>query len=170
MHNTKDLLEQALKKKKASEWCRELNVTPSSLSKAKRQGHVSPRFAAFFAIELGADPGYWAAIATAEAEPPGPLKDRLERSLKCQERTHYGHTKDDDEGPNNRLFKSVFCCLDTTRASDKPAAWICHKPMQWHQAEDLKRPNSRLRDAHQAKEWDVDPIGRPATWQHECRL
>lgn len=81
MPKTAELLEKALMKRTASEWCRILNVTPSALSKAKRQGHVSPRFAAFFALELGEDPGTWAAIATAEAEPPGPLRERLERSL-----------------------------------------------------------------------------------------
>lgn len=81
MPTTIDLLKKALEIKKASAWCRELNVTESALSKAKRQGHLSPRFAAFFAMEVGADPAFWAAVATAEAEPPGPLKERLERSL-----------------------------------------------------------------------------------------
>lgn len=84
MTRTGELLEKALKKKTASEWGRIMNVTPSSISKAKRIGHVSPRFAAYFATELGADPAYWAAVATAEAEPPGPLRDRLEKSLARQ--------------------------------------------------------------------------------------
>ncbi|MDO9315162.1 MAG: hypothetical protein Q7T97_11510 [Burkholderiaceae bacterium] len=84
MPHTIQLLEKALELKKAADWCRDLNVTESALSKAKKKGHISPRFAAHMAIETGADPIFWSALAVAEAEPDGPLKQRLMKSLDRQ--------------------------------------------------------------------------------------
>ncbi|WP_382155117.1 hypothetical protein [Hydrogenophaga sp. ANAO-22] len=78
-----ELLSKALDVKRAASWCRDLNVTEAALSNAKKKGHLSPKFAAHMAIETGADPIYWSALAVAEAEPEGPLKrqllDRLNR-------------------------------------------------------------------------------------------
>lgn len=81
MRTTAELLTVALRYKKAAAWCRELNVTEGALSHAKKKGRLSPSVAAFIATETGADPVLWAAIAAAEAEPPGPVRERLERAL-----------------------------------------------------------------------------------------
>jgi hypothetical protein len=81
MPNTIDLLREALKKQRAAAWCRQLNITEAALSTAKKRGRLSPTLAGVFALEIGADPVFWTAVAAAEAEPPGPLRERLERSL-----------------------------------------------------------------------------------------
>lgn len=77
MHSTMELLKKGLKEKNAAQWCRELNVTESALSHAKRKGHLSPRFAAYFAIKTGADPFFWSTLAIAEAEEDSDLKREL---------------------------------------------------------------------------------------------
>lgn len=81
MTSTLELMKHGLKQKPAAQWCRELNVTDSALSKAKREGHLSPRFAAYFAIKTGADPFYWSTLAIAEAEKDSDLKRELMRTL-----------------------------------------------------------------------------------------
>lgn len=81
MPHTLDLLREALTKKKAAAWCRDLNITEAAISTAKKRGRLSPTLAGNLAIEMGADPIFWAAVAAAEAEPPGPLRERLEKSL-----------------------------------------------------------------------------------------
>lgn len=84
MPKTLSLLEKALEKKTAAAWCNRLNITKGTISHAKKRGRLSPTLAGNFAIEIGADPVYWTAVAAAEAEPPGPLRDRLEESLERQ--------------------------------------------------------------------------------------
>lgn len=84
MPHTKDLLLKALEAKKAATWCRDFNITKGAISKAKERGRLSPTLASVFAMELGADPIFWAAVAAAEAEPPGPLRQRLEETLSRQ--------------------------------------------------------------------------------------
>lgn len=81
MPRTIDLLQTALKKQRAASWCRQFNITEAAISTAKKRGRLSPTLAGVFAIELGADPIYWTAVAAAEAEPAGPLKERLEKQL-----------------------------------------------------------------------------------------
>lgn len=84
MRTTAELLTKALEFKKASMWCKDLNITEAALSKAKNRGHLSPTLAGVLAIEMGADAVYWTAIAAAEAEPRGALRERLERALERQ--------------------------------------------------------------------------------------
>lgn len=84
MHHTLDLLSAALRKQNAASWCRKLNITEAAISTAKKRGRLSPTLAGNFAIEIGADPIFWTAVAAAEAEPAGPLRDRLEKSLARQ--------------------------------------------------------------------------------------
>lgn len=81
MPHTIDLLEKALKLKKAAQWSHEFNITRAAITMAKKKGRLSPTLASVFAMELGADPIFWTAVAAAEAEPPGPLRERLEASL-----------------------------------------------------------------------------------------
>lgn len=81
MPKTIELLERALLKRKAAEWCSRLNITKGTISHAKKRGRLSPTLAGNFAIEMEADPIFWTAVAAAEAEPPGPLRDKLEKTL-----------------------------------------------------------------------------------------
>jgi hypothetical protein len=84
MPHTIELLNKALEMRNAAGWCKRFNVTRSTLTMAKKRGRLSPVLAGAFAIEMGADPIYWTAVAAAEAEPPGPLRERLEQSLERQ--------------------------------------------------------------------------------------
>lgn len=84
MPTTIDLLQAALAKKNAAAWCRDLNVTESALSKAKRLGHLSPVFAMHMAIETGADAAFWTALAVAESLPDERMKKRAMKSLQRQ--------------------------------------------------------------------------------------
>lgn len=81
MPHTIELLNKALEIRNAAQWCNKFNVTRATLTNAKKRGRLSPTLASNFAMEMGADPIYWAAVAAAEAEPAGPLKERLEKSL-----------------------------------------------------------------------------------------
>jgi hypothetical protein len=81
MPQTMELLRRALEMRKAAQWCRDLNITKGAISKAKDRGRLSPTLAGVFALEMGADPIYWTAVAAAEAEPEGPLRTRLEKTL-----------------------------------------------------------------------------------------
>lgn len=89
MPKTLELLENALKTKKAADWCRLLNVQQSTICQARKRGRLSPTIAGNLAIEMGADPIYWTAVAAAEAEPPGPLRDKLEKTLERHRSTVY---------------------------------------------------------------------------------
>lgn len=89
MPHTIELLDKALEMRNASQWCKRFNVTRGTITNAKKRGRLSPTLAGVFAMEMGADPIYWAAVAAAEAEPPGPLRERLEASLSRQETALY---------------------------------------------------------------------------------
>lgn len=89
MPTTIELLERALAKSRASVWCRALNVHQSTLCQAKKRGRLSPALASNLAMEMGADPIFWAAVAAAEAEPAGPLRERLEQNLERHKSTVY---------------------------------------------------------------------------------
>lgn len=84
MPHTIDLMKKALEKQTAAAWCNRLNLTKGTFSHAKKRGRLSPTLAGNLAIEIGADPIFWTAVAAAEAEPAGPLRDRLEKSLERQ--------------------------------------------------------------------------------------
>lgn len=77
MLNTMDLLQKALAVKRATNWCDELNVDLSTISKAKQRGRLSPVLAGHFAMKLGENPEHWIAIAALEAEPESELLTRL---------------------------------------------------------------------------------------------
>jgi hypothetical protein len=79
MPHTLDLLAKALDMKRASQWCREFNITEGTISQAKRRGRLSPTLAGNFAIKLGEDPAQWIAIAALEAEPESTLLDALKK-------------------------------------------------------------------------------------------
>lgn len=82
-----DLLKRALALKKAAAWARELNVTETAISLAKKRGRLSPTMAGYFAIRLGEDPIKWAGVAALEAEPDSPLllevKQTAQRVTDC---------------------------------------------------------------------------------------
>ncbi len=77
MPTTMDLLAQALEKKKAAHWCKDLNLDPTALTQAKKRGHLSPAIAASIAMVLGADPMKWAAISGIEADANKGLREAL---------------------------------------------------------------------------------------------
>jgi len=81
MPSTIDLLNKALQKRTAAQWCRHMNLARTTLSVAKVRGRLSPTLAGNLAMEIGQNPIYWAAVAAAEAEPPGPLREKLEQVL-----------------------------------------------------------------------------------------
>lgn len=89
MPHTIELLNRALEKQSAAAWCRAMNVGRATLAVAKKRGRLSPTLAGNIAMEIGADPIYWTAVAAAEAEPPGPLRDRLEKSIARHKTTVY---------------------------------------------------------------------------------
>lgn len=81
MPHTIDLLNKALEIRNAAQWCSRFNMTRASITNAKKRGRLSPALAGNLAMEIGADPIFWAAVAAAEAEPEGPMRERLEKSL-----------------------------------------------------------------------------------------
>lgn len=89
MPHTIDLLEKALEVRNAAQWCTRFNLTRATITNAKKRGRLSPTLAGVFALEMGENPIYWTAVAAAEAEPPGPLRDRLEETLKRHETALY---------------------------------------------------------------------------------
>ena len=85
MHSTMDLWAKAREVKTASQWAKELNLTPSAFSQAKTQGRLSPMIAGAVAIELGEDATKWVAIAALEGsvrEKENPLLHKVERAVK----------------------------------------------------------------------------------------
>lgn len=82
MTHTMELFEKALLKKKAAAWARDLNLTPSAFSQAKKQGRLSPVLAGNIAIELGEDPVEWVAVAALEAERDTEQLARLMKRVK----------------------------------------------------------------------------------------
>ena len=81
MQATMQLLDQALGIKRAAAWARELNITESALTNARKRGRLSPTIAGSIAEQIGEDPQHWTAVAAMEAEPDGPLKNQLLVSL-----------------------------------------------------------------------------------------
>ncbi|MGE8447314.1 MAG: hypothetical protein ACN6O1_13980 [Comamonas sp.] len=77
MSSTIELLEMALKSKRAATWCRELNISTAAFAQAKKRGRLSPLLAGNIAIDLGESPDHWMAVAALEAERESPLRDRL---------------------------------------------------------------------------------------------
>ncbi|WP_074576661.1 hypothetical protein [Polaromonas sp. JS666] len=80
MQKTLELLDKALAVKRAAQWCTELNLDPSAMSQAKKRGRLSPSLAGTLAIELGADPIHWIAIAAIETEKENVLLPRLKEA------------------------------------------------------------------------------------------
>ena len=76
-----ELFKKALDVQKAAAWARELNVTPSAFSMAKKQKRLSPVIAGNIAMKLGENPEHWIAIAALEAEPDGELLARLRKKI-----------------------------------------------------------------------------------------
>lgn len=75
--NTIDLLEKALCRHSAAAWARQMNIDPSTFAQAKRRGRLSPTIAGMIAVEMGEDAQAWIAQAALEAEPDGPLLEKL---------------------------------------------------------------------------------------------
>lgn len=151
MPHTIELLEKALEVRKASQWCQRFNITKGTLSQAKKRGRLSPTLAGVFAMEIGADPIFWTAVAAAEAEPPGPLRERLEASLNSQKTAHYGQPYDGQNTPENLADWSAICRGQTTRRAYTPAGARCHKPMR-----------SRLAANHRRTAWQLRPLRGPS--------
>ncbi len=84
MPSTMVLLERALAVKRAAVWARELNLTDSALTQAKKRGRLSPTLAGTLAEQLHEDALKWTAVAAIEAEPATPLRDTLLRTLEKQ--------------------------------------------------------------------------------------
>jgi len=80
MQKTLELLDKALSVKRAAQWCIDLNLDPSTMSQAKKRGRLSPSLAGTLAIELGADPMQWIAIAAIETEKENVLLPRLKET------------------------------------------------------------------------------------------
>lgn len=82
METTAELLEKALEMRSASDWSRRLDIHRSTLSAAKAKARLSPTIAGNIAIDLGADPVLWVAIAALEAEQKSPLLSSLDAEIK----------------------------------------------------------------------------------------
>lgn len=87
MPHTMELMERALERKQAADWCRHFNITKGAFSQARKRGRLSPTLAGNLAMEMGADPVFWTAVAAAEAEPDGPLRKKIEQLLERQKTT-----------------------------------------------------------------------------------
>jgi hypothetical protein len=84
MPTTIALLEKALNVKRAAAWARELNLTESAFTQAKKRGRLSPTMAGALADELHEDAAKWTAVAAIEAEPDTPLRAKLLKTLERQ--------------------------------------------------------------------------------------
>lgn len=169
MPHTIDLLNKALETKKAAAWCRDLNITKGAISKAKDRGRLSPTLASVFAMEMGADPIFWAAVAAAEAEPAGPLRERLEASLNSQKTAHYGQAHDGQNTPETLADWSAICRGQTTRRAYTPTGARCHKPMQSRLAANHRRTAWRLRPLRGPSARACAPIERHAPERRVCQ-
>lgn len=79
MQHTLELLDKALSVQTASAWATRLNITRQTFSMAKKAKRLSPALAGNLAIELGAYPMHWVAIAALEAEKESALLARLKK-------------------------------------------------------------------------------------------
>lgn len=81
MLTTSQLLERALRVQPAKYWCDRYYLDKSTLSNAKKRGHLSPALAGNLAIDLGEDAAHWMAIAALETERESPMMERLRETL-----------------------------------------------------------------------------------------
>lgn len=79
MQKTMDLFTKALQKGNAAMWARDLNITPATLSIAKKKQRLSPVLAGSIAMKLGENPEHWIAVAALEAEPESELLAQLKK-------------------------------------------------------------------------------------------
>lgn len=77
MPKTAELLRRALAIKGPSAWARELNIAPSAITNARRNGRLSPALAGNIAIDMGEDPARWMLAAYMESEKETQLIERL---------------------------------------------------------------------------------------------
>lgn len=148
MPHTLELLAKALEKQNAARWCSRLNLQRSTFSQAKKRGRLSPTLAGNLAIEIGADPIYWTAVAAAEAEPPGPLRDRLEQSLERQKTVLFRRAHDSKKEAIDLAMRSGFRRGNTTLGGCRQAPLRCHRPMRWHRAALQTQRSQRPRAVH----------------------
>jgi plasmid maintenance system antidote protein VapI len=72
MHTTMDLLAKAMSppyELTEADWCRELDISRTTLSVAKLRGKLSPVVAGNLARLIGEDVEHWIAVAALEAQP-----------------------------------------------------------------------------------------------------
>lgn len=81
MPATLQLLEKALHIKRAAAWARDLNITESAFTNARKRGRLSPTLAGTLAEKMHEDAVKWTAVAAIEAEPDTPLRAHLLKSL-----------------------------------------------------------------------------------------
>lgn len=81
MITTMNLLDQALARKTASDWARDLGLHRNALNNARNRGHVSPAIAGALAEEMGADADKWIVIAALESERDSACKTRMLKRL-----------------------------------------------------------------------------------------
>jgi hypothetical protein len=81
MKTTMQLLTQALKIQRATRWAEELDVDVSTISQAKRRGHLTPAIAGAIADRLGQDPKTWIVISALEGEKESTCKAHLLRKI-----------------------------------------------------------------------------------------
>lgn len=81
MKTTKQLLDKALSTQPAKFWANRYFIDKSTISAAKKRGHLSPALAGNFAIDLGEDPIRWMAIAAIETERADPIHERIRNML-----------------------------------------------------------------------------------------
>lgn len=82
MPATLQLLEKALHVKRAAAWARDLNITESAFTNARKRGRLSPTLAGTLAEQLHEDAARWMAVAAIEAEPDSPLKAKLLKGIR----------------------------------------------------------------------------------------
>lgn len=168
MPHTIELLEKALTMKKAAQWSHDFNITRATITNAKKRGRLSPTLAGIFAMELGADPIFWTAVAAAEAEPPGPLRDRLERSLERQKTVLSGRSDDAEKTSIVPCFNSDFRAPNTTVRDGKRAVLRCRRRWPARREEYQLPRGARLRSVRAWSGLAVCPTSHLLTWRHGC--
>lgn len=146
MPHTIDLLNRALEIRNAAQWCSRFNMTRATITNAKKRGRLSPSLAGNLAMEIGADPIFWTAVAAAEAEPAGPLRDRLERSLERQKTVVLRQPDDMKKRPIAHPISGLFVAY-LHRGEGRREDGLCRRPVrstQWGYPSDRGSP---LRDA-----------------------
>lgn len=77
MQTTMNLLDAALKRKKAAQWIEQLKIARSTFSVARNRGHLSPAIAGVLAEEMGENVDQWIVIAALESERESACKTRM---------------------------------------------------------------------------------------------